>query len=65
MRPLSSGKLGWLMGLEPTTSGITIRRSNQLNYSHHGTARTSVLSGGAFTPWAPPRQVKGWAFRMG
>lgn len=25
---------GWLMGLEPTTHGTTIRYSNQLSYSH-------------------------------
>ena len=26
--------LGWKMGLEPTTFGTTIRRSNRLNYIH-------------------------------
>ena len=25
---------GWVIGLEPTTFGTTIRRSNQLNYTH-------------------------------
>ena len=26
--------LGWQMGFEPTTLGITIRCSNQLSYNH-------------------------------
>ena len=33
--------LGWAMGFEPTTLGITIRYSNQLNYAHHCTANYS------------------------
>ena len=36
-------KLGWTMGLEPTTTGITIRYSNQLSYAHHCQKSTGVL----------------------
>ena len=31
-----SSSLGWMTGFEPATSGSTIRRSNQLSYTHHG-----------------------------
>ncbi len=27
--------MGWKKGLEPSTFGTTIRRSNQLSYIHH------------------------------
>jgi hypothetical protein len=27
--------MGWVRGFEPPTSGSTIRRSNQLSYTHH------------------------------
>ena len=30
-----SQEVGWTMGFEPTTAGITIRGSNQLSYVHH------------------------------
>ena len=30
--------LGWMTGFEPATSGSTIRRSNQLSYTHRAGA---------------------------
>ena len=27
--------MGWIKGFEPSTSGTTIQRSNQLSYTHH------------------------------
>ena len=32
--PALSHGMGWVMGLEPTTPGTTIRCSNQLSYTH-------------------------------
>ena len=47
-RPLV--RVGWEMGLEPTTPGTTIRCSYQLSYTHHCMEPANGTPGGTRTP---------------
>jgi hypothetical protein len=52
--------MGWMTGFEPATSGSTIRRSNQLSYTHHMRERlgTRILAKGDSSPQPmTPRNV--------
>ena len=42
-RSIPGSELGWVTGFEPATSGTTIRRSNQLSYTHRILRRFAAL----------------------
>ena len=44
--------MGWVMGLEPTTLGTTIRCSNQLSYTHHIKIQWNMARQKGFEPLA-------------
>lgn len=47
---------GWIVGLEPTISGTTIRHSNQLNYIHHSIINSVPGTIRTFDNWSVANQ---------
>ena len=50
--------MGWVTGFEPATSGTTIRRSNQLSYTHHKTHDSLERSKSYQRAWRPASLTK-------
>jgi hypothetical protein len=46
-------KMGWMKGIEPSTSGTTNQRSNRLSYTHHEANCTLFLLGYFGKPTSP------------
>ncbi len=61
---VSNGLPGWATGIEPATSGTTIRRSDRLSYAHQGTPRTPGHPWPGFQASGPRKSAGGVVFRL-
>ena len=57
--------MGWKKGLEPSTFGTTIRRSNQLSYIHHVDTRLSYRDAKVIYFFRPCKKMRRKIFSPG